>query len=125
MIFHPNRFLFHVGHDTTIGSESFTYEDLVTAARHVAWQYSIGSPGQFHMPGDMLRYVLDAMVRADPTNLARLRRAFPLHAALIDGIHNDDPATRSMILNLLEYRTFDGWTTPALGPGTTDTNEEP
>lgn len=103
---------FHIGSDVTAGGEVFTYEDLVAAARMVAWHYTIGKPGQHYPPGDMFRSVLDAMGRADPGNLARLCRAFPLHGALMRGVRNDDPEIRSMILNLIKYHSSEGWTEP-------------
>ena len=104
---------FYIGLDMTVGSDAFTYEELVSAARMVAWHYSIGNPAQLYPPGDMFRSVLDAMGRADPGNLARLCRAFPLHGALMRGIRNDDPGTRAMILNLLKYHPSQSWTEPA------------
>jgi hypothetical protein len=87
------------------GTEQYSYVDLVEAARHVAWHYSIGTPGKFHAPGDMLRTVMDAMARADMDAMARLRRGYPLHAALMEIIKNDDTDGISMILNLLDYTT--------------------
>lgn len=116
MIFHnPHGLWFTLGTDQG-PSEPFSYEDLVEAARHVAWHFSIGAPGSFHPPGDMLRSVMDAIARADRGNMTRLCRAYPLHTTLIDGIKADHAGTRSMILNLLKYHPSEGWTEPDPAP---------
>lgn len=117
MIFLPDL-AFHLG-----DSEPFTYEQLVEAARHVAWHYSIGPAGSCHPPGDMLQDVMRAMARADLGNMARLRRAFPIHGALIAGIKDDDPDVRSMILNLLKYHHSEGWTDTDPGPRAIETTK--
>ena len=119
-------FFFHMGSEVGCLPDQYSYEDLVTAAQHVAWQFSIGNPGSYHPPGDMLRCVIDAMVRADRGHMAHLRRAYPLHAALIDGLKHDDPGILPMILNLLKYHPSEGWTdsepAPAL-PAAADSPE--
>lgn len=93
------------GDSVAIGAgEPHTYEQLVTAARHVAWHYSLGDPGKFMRPGDMLVCVMDAMAHADMGNMARLCRAFPLHGALMRIVKADNVQGMSMIMNLLDYR---------------------
>lgn len=85
--------------------ESYSYLQLVEAARHVCWSYSFGEPSKFYRPGDIYQSVIDALQRADPGNFARLRRAYPLHAAMVEVLKTESIEGRSMLLNLLDYHT--------------------